>query len=170
MFAVMWTLHFVPIEAYAEDTDDSCSVAPTSPHDESYSSNSTQNVDELLQVSKTYGSKNYQLHTAYHSWRFCVSEEDQKYFQGFSFLRVETCIINQSRKARWSGDVMKRPGRKNFIAVSHKRARPEVLFSTVAVADLVGSTWTFTLCIHISGSARNNFLYSERNDRIPVEL
>ncbi|XP_029197221.2 protein still life, isoforms C/SIF type 2-like [Acropora millepora] len=40
-----------PPQAYAEDTEDSCSVSPTSPHDEAYSSatNSTQNVDELLQ-------------------------------------------------------------------------------------------------------------------------
>ena len=29
---------------------------------------------------------------------------------------------------RWSGDVMKRPGHKNFNAVSHNRSRPEVLF------------------------------------------
>ena len=28
---------------------------------------------------------------------------------------------------RWSGDVMKRPGHKNFNAVSHNRSRPEVL-------------------------------------------
>lgn len=101
MFAVMRTLHCVSIEAYAEDTEDSCSVSPTSQHEESYSSptNSTQNVDELLQVSKTYGSKSYQLHTAYHSRRFSVSKEErrnQKYFQRFCFLRGETC--NQSQK------------------------------------------------------------------------
>ena len=30
--------------------------------------------------------------------------------------------------ARWSGDVMKRPGHKNFNAVSHNRSGPEVLF------------------------------------------
>ena len=30
--------------------------------------------------------------------------------------------------ARWSGDVMKRPGHKIFNAVSHNRSRPEVLF------------------------------------------
>ena len=30
--------------------------------------------------------------------------------------------------SRWSGDVMKRPGQKKFNSVSHKRARPEVLF------------------------------------------
>ena len=30
--------------------------------------------------------------------------------------------------ARWSGDVMKRPGHKNFNAVSHNRSQPEVLF------------------------------------------
>ena len=29
---------------------------------------------------------------------------------------------------RLSGDVMKRPGHKNFNAVSHNRSRPEVLF------------------------------------------
>ena len=29
---------------------------------------------------------------------------------------------------RWSGDVMKGPGHKNFNAVSHNRSRPEVLF------------------------------------------
>lgn len=31
--------------------------------------------------------------------------------------------------ARWSGDVTKKPGHKNVNAVSHKLARPEVLFS-----------------------------------------
>ena len=30
--------------------------------------------------------------------------------------------------SRWSGDVMKRPGHKNFNAVSHNRSRPEVLY------------------------------------------
>ena len=34
--------------------------------------------------------------------------------------------------SRWSGDVMKRPGHKNFNAVSHNRARPEVLFSNLS--------------------------------------
>ena len=31
-------------------------------------------------------------------------------------------------QSRWSGDVMKRPGHKNFNAVSHSCSRPEVLF------------------------------------------
>ena len=35
------------------------------------------------------------------------------------------------KTARWSGDVIKRPGDKNFNAVSHNRARPEVLFSNL---------------------------------------
>ena len=47
---------------------------------------------------------------------------------------------------------MKRPGHKNFNAVSHNRARPEVLFfefnMAVARADLVGCTSTFALSIH----------------------
>ena len=34
----------------------------------------------------------------------------------------------QPRRTRWSGDVMKRPGHKNFNAISHNRSRPEVLF------------------------------------------
>ena len=33
-----------------------------------------------------------------------------------------------STLTRWSGDVMKRPGHKYFIAVSHNRSRPEMLF------------------------------------------
>ena len=32
---------------------------------------------------------------------------------------------------RWSGDVIKRTGHKDFNAVSHNRARPEVLFSNL---------------------------------------
>ena len=50
---------------------------------------------------------------------------------------------------------MKRPGHKNFNAVSHKRARPEVLFSNfnmaVAVADLVGSTWNLYSLHSVTG-------------------
>ena len=34
--------------------------------------------------------------------------------------------------ARWSGDLMKRLGNKNFNAVSHNRSRPEVLFLNLA--------------------------------------
>ena len=30
--------------------------------------------------------------------------------------------------SRWSGDVMKRPGHKNFNAISHNHSRPEVVF------------------------------------------
>ena len=37
-------------------------------------------------------------------------------------------IFIMSFLSRWSGDVMKRPGHKNFNAVSHNRSRPEVLF------------------------------------------
>ena len=45
---------------------------------------------------------------------------------------------------------MKRPGHKNFKAVSHNHSRRGVVFEfniAVASADLVGSTSTFVLCI-----------------------
>ena len=51
---------------------------------------------------------------------------------------------------------MKRPGHKDFNAVSHKRTRPEVLFSNfnmaVAVADLVGSTWNLYSLHSVTGN------------------
>ena len=43
-----------------------------------------------------------------------------------SYVLIITFIIS-----RWSGDVIERPGHKNFNAVSHNRARPEVMFSNL---------------------------------------
>ena len=40
-------------------------------------------------------------------------------------------VTSLTYSSRWSGDVIKRPGHKNFNAVSHNRARPEVLFSNL---------------------------------------
>ena len=39
--------------------------------------------------------------------------------------RIFFCLLLSSR---WSGDVMQKPGHKNFNAVSHNRSRPKVLF------------------------------------------
>ena len=88
MFAVMWTLHCVLIEAYAEDTEDSCSVSPTSQLEESYTSptNSTQNVDELLQVSKAYGSKSYIRPTIHGDFVFLKKRGETKNISKVSFF------------------------------------------------------------------------------------
>ena len=37
-------------------------------------------------------------------------------------------LLIKLSSTRWSGDVMKRPGHKNFNAVSHNHSWPEVLF------------------------------------------
>ena len=81
----------------------------------------------LLNLSKGSGlplsTNNYQM----------ANEFTKLFAQKIAAIR--SAITNQiclpvtiNTTTRWSGDVMKRPGHKNFNAVSHNRSRPELLF------------------------------------------
>ena len=51
---------------------------------------------------------------------------------------------------------MKRPGHKNFDAVSHKRARPEVLFSNLKYGSRSGGPCRFYLNFYSLHSVTGN--------------
>ena len=51
---------------------------------------------------------------------------------------------------------MKRPGHKNFIALSHKRARPKVLFSNLKHGSRSGGTRRFYLNFYSLHSVTGN--------------
>ena len=58
---------------------------------------------------------------------------------------------------------MKRPGRKNFNAVSHKRARPEVLFSNLKHGSRSGGSRRFYLHFYSLHSVTGNVRDTEND-------
>ena len=59
---------------------------------------------------------------------FGANRDRSSLFSSLSLGKIKHTIITTSITARWSGDVMKGHGHKNFNAVSHNRSRPKVLF------------------------------------------